>query len=432
MFAWLLLTLLALVSAQVEICASGSAADDDLLARLINDFATVERPAELPTRTFSARVEITTKAEYDAQVNAIFAAHAELTVEQQNQIAAEAEARMAAIETRFRALSILDRTLTLTCITTRAIVFGTTLETIRLTVEGYLELYFQAFTGYQVAVEAYFDGWVAVVEGHNAATIIAEDLKRQTLTLTQAVKDIQFYVANTEQKVRLDIVAAAETGHAWLQAEASADAQLAAKRAAAKASIEAVIIARVNLRRAGELKIAYEAYLNEKKAELEAAADAVEAKINRAWAEARAELILAFENAAAKIEQWRMEFADRLAGIQCDTSALTITAVTEGDAVRIQFRGFVCYSDRPEAEVKSIVCASAEAYILVNGALIRADAYGCQTVTQKRSLEQGGGTAVDADVVGSDPGTTPEPTTSNSVSVVACFLLLLLSVLFHF
>jgi len=286
-------------------------------------------------------------------------------------------------------------------------------------------------------VNEFFKNFIVVVSGNDAVAIATVRVQVAAARALQTTKDVQFYVAEKQQDATAAVSDAIVAVTAWLNAinTGATVAVIADARAAAEAKLLIVVQYQIDLRRAKAIETQVKAEIEAIRAELEAAKIRLANAVAIAWTEARAQLIAHFEFTVAKVEENKRRLADALAAIRCDTVNATFTATLQGDqatgAVKVEFRGIRCYDTR--SDLSAFFCAAIRAWVLTEGAAVRADSYTCVAVAKKRSLEQTG-TDMSADLVAAEqtsPVAPPTPISASS-SVVACFILLALCVLFHF
>jgi len=441
----LLVALLAFVAAQDQICASADSTTD-LSARLFADVTTVNREAVLrPLPIEYNAAVVVNKDQYDIAVSARFSFRGEWTADQTAAVNTAINARMDAVVAAFPT-DTAGRINLFVCINGKATAIVATLDAIRAAVADFLTAYFNAFTEFQARVNTYFENFKVTVEGNDAVAIATVRIQVAAARALQTTKDIQFYVAEKEQATNAAISDAVTKVKDWLNAISigSTAAAIAAARETARAQLVVVVQLQVDLRRAKALETQVKAEIEAIRIELEAAKARLANAITIAWTDARAKFIAHFEVTAAQIAENQRRLAEALSNIRCDTVNATFTATLEGDqatgSVRVAFRGIRCYDARDQTYVSGFFCAALRAWVLTEASAARADTYTCVAVAKKRSLEQGGGSDMSADVVATNPGTAPIPTTSPvpvsqqsaSTSIVACFLLLLIWFIFHF
>jgi hypothetical protein len=424
------LSLLAVISAQ-QLCTSGN---DDLSSTLVTDFAAVTRDANVNLDvSVRASVDISTEDGYKAAVTANFAA-SELTAQQVADIKAEASARLDAV---LAAFPVASRTTILLCLTAKKILIDTVVATYTSALTVSITTNFKVFTDFQDDLKDAFDAWVSVVASADVKDIIDAQISITTQHAVQLAGDAAFYIAFVQQKQGDSYLVVSNAVYAWLNAVATNANDVAAKRQAAEDALAASITLAIDFRRANEIKAKVDAEIEAIKQRLVTAKANYEAAVARAWADIRAQIVAQFQDIATKIDQYRQRIADYLAGIRCDTTTATITLVADTNdaqaAATVQIRGIKCYdTNRPDADLKAVFCASLKAYFIAEQATANVNVYTCNVVAKKRSLEGVMATDVNADMTAADPNTNPPPPQSSSSVNVACIVILLLAMLFHF
>jgi len=424
MFALVLLSLLAFVSAQDKLCDPLS--NSDLAAAIVADIDTISRDLDLRVNAdFS--VTASSEAEYNDQVNARFSTDIELSAQASADIDAAVQARLDAVVAAF---PVLQRDAILLCLTAKKALIDGLITAINEAVTQALTDTYNAFKDWQLKVKAAFDAWVSVIANADVKAIVDAQISVNTQRAIQLAGDVTFYVNLQEQKQRELYLNVSTAVYAYLVAVKN-NVGVDAARAEAEVQVRAVIIAAIDLRRAQAIKAAVTAEIEAIKERLKNAEDEAKVAAQRAYTEVRAALIAAYQDTANKIEEYRARIAEYLAGIRCDASTATITVQADSNQVSgdltIQVRGIKCYdTSRSEDDRKALFCASLKAYFIAEGATAKAETYGCAIVNAKRSLQQ---SSFDADMTASDPNGSQ---TSSSTSVVACLFALLFAMLFHF
>jgi hypothetical protein len=324
------------------------------------------------------------------------------------------------------------------CAEVKATVYYIAIATVNSIVDKFVSDIWTAYQKWVGDLRTYQAALKAEVEANaDPLKIFEAQIVIETGAAIQRLYEHGFHIALREQQWREAGVLLVNTTLDYIKAvnaAATADV-LAVKRAAAKEAYIAWARSFVVLQRAYRWRESFQAEAEIIKQRIEAAIAQLEQNIRQAWVDARAKIIEWYRQ---EIEKIRERINAALENIRCDAGAAEVV-VTEGDnTFRVEYKGIVCYDTSvTDEQRRAIACAALKAQLITEaGATVDLRAYACVAINSAKRQGQGMDVTIDgAEPPPPPPGAPNAPTgnpTASGVSITACFLILLISVLFHF
>jgi hypothetical protein len=322
-----------------------------------------------------------------------------------------------------------------TCAEVKAAVFNTQIAIINAVVEGLIASSFQSYKDFRAALANHAASLAAQIDANAEPIKIAEaNLVVQIDIATQRAVELEFFIAIREQKLREAIVKFVNASLEYFRAvDAQATAAvLTEKKAIAEEAFVAWATAHIIYNRSIRWRELFRAEAEALRARINKAIEDLRNAIRQAWADVVTAVAAWFQKTQEEI---RARVAAALEAIRCDTAAATVTFnKNDGEATfTASYAGIVCYdTSRSADELRAFACGALRAQFVTEIGTTDATAYGCVAVASKKRDALQTGETMDVTINGAAP---PEPAPgpqSSGVSITACFLLLLLSVLLHF